>query len=188
MFSIVEKHIFHRVEETLSSFRKHIFIVYKKRFHRVKTIILWFRKIFLILYKKSSCRKTFSSCRIFWLCRKKFHCVTKICFYTLKIYFTQKHFYCTIQIFKACERIRMRFSSLWESISCNIWKHEIMTNKSMIQLISLLVQGNIVLYTCTVFITKSQKSWKLTNFMWNHLILHSWTFKNLFQILWKFFE
>ena len=65
MFSIVEKHIFHRVEETLSSFRKHIFIVYKKRFHRVKTIILWFRKIFLILYKKSSCRKTFSSCRIF---------------------------------------------------------------------------------------------------------------------------
>ena len=75
------------------------------------------------------------------------------------------------------------FLVIFESIK--LWLTKVWFN-----LFPCFVQRNIILYTgtCTLFITRSKKSWNLTNFTCNHLTLQSWTFTNLFQILWKFFE
>ena len=64
---------------------------------------------------------------------------------------------------QACKRIRIGFFSLSESISCNIWKHEIMTNKSMIQLISLLcVRKYYIVYMYLSQNLKNHEIWRIS--------------------------
>ena len=52
------------------------------------------------------------------------------------------------------------FLVIFESIK--LWLTKVWFN-----LFPCFVQGNIILYPCTVFITKSQKSWNLTNYFFN---------------------